>query len=168
MKKKISPIPSDDFEKNLNRVLRFLSFRVRSEKEIRDYLFKKNVSDMVSKKIIDKLKEYKFLNDEEFAKIWIETRNSIKPKPWRIIKYELRQKGISREIIESFEPEPQAQEENDLKAAVRIAEKRISRYKGLTKQEIFQKLGRYLVSKGFDYETVKKVLASTESLRSRD
>ncbi len=123
---------------------------------------------MVSKKIIDKLKEYKFLNDEEFAKIWIETRNSIKPKPWRIIKYELRQKGISREIIESFEPEPQAQEENDLKAAVRIAEKRISRYKGLTKQEIFQKLGRYLVSKGFDYETVKKVLASTESLRSRD
>ena len=162
MKKK-SQAPSDNFEVNFNKVLRFLSFRQRSEKEIKDYLLKKNVSSYVSSKIIEKLKEFKFLNDEEFARAWISSRKTSKPKPWRIIKLELRRKGISEELIESFEPEKEEENELDLDAARKIVEKKIGKYKGLSKNEIYQKLGRHLASKGFDWDTVKRSIDEVTS-----
>ncbi len=144
--------PSEDFKINLNRTLRFLSFRPRSEKEISDYLKKKQVDPVISQKIILKLKESNFLNDEEFAKWWIEQRTLIKPRAWRIIRLELRAKGISDEIIQDSELKVQ----DDGEIAIKLAEKKISRYKNLPKQEAYQKLGRYLSSKGFNWEIIKK------------
>jgi len=150
MKKK-NQIYNDDFGVNLNRALRFLSFRPRSEKEISDYLKKKQVDSIISQKIITKLKESNFLNDVEFAKWWIEQRTLIKPRAWRIIKFELKVKGISDEIIQNSEFRIQ----NDEEIAMKLVEKKISRYKNLPKQEVYQKLSRYLASKGFDWETAK-------------
>ncbi len=155
MKKK-NLTPSEDFTINLNRTLRFLSFRPRSEKEIQDYLKKKQVDEITSQEIIDKLKEHKFLNDEEFAKWWIEQRTLVKPRAWRIIKIELKQKGISNEILDSVISNFKFQISNDEEMAMQLAQKRLSRYKNLAKQEVYQKLGRYLASKGFSWETVKK------------
>lgn len=155
MKKK-NQIYSDDFGVNLNRALRFLSFRPRSEKEIRDYFKKKQVDPLVSQKIIDKLRESKFLNDMEFARWWVEQRTLIKPRAWRIIKIELKQKGISSEIIEELNINSESEEINDLTMAIKLAQKRLQRYKNLSRQEIYQKMGRFLISKGFDYDTVKR------------
>jgi regulatory protein len=155
MKKK-NQIYSDDFGVNLNRALRFLSFRPRSEKEINDYLKKKQIDSITSQKVISKLKESNFLNDVEFAKWWVEQRTLIKPRAWRIIKIELKQKGISSEIIEELNINSDPEEINDLSMAVKLAQKRLSRYKNLPRQEIYQKLGRFLISKGFSYDTVKR------------
>jgi regulatory protein len=155
MKKK-NQIYSDDFGVNFNRTLRFLSFRPRSEKEINDYLKKKKVNSSISQKVIAKLKESNFLNDVEFAKWWIEQRTLIKPRAWRIIKIELKQKGISSEIIEELNINSKSEETSDLTNAIKLAQKRFSRYKSLPRQEINQKLGRFLISKGFDYDTVKR------------
>jgi len=146
----------DNFDKFFNRALRFLSFRPRSEKEMLDYLKKKQVDDLNSRKIIDKLKENKFLNDEEFARWWAEQRTLVKPRAWRVIKIELKQKGISKEIIEELAQDTEFKLQNDLEMAIKLAQKRLPRYKNLPKQEIYQKLGRHLASKGFDWETVKK------------
>lgn len=154
MKKK-NQIYSDDFGVNLNRALRFLSFRPRSEKEINDYLKKKQVNSITSQKVISRLKENKFLNDEEFARWWAEQRTLIKPRAWRIIKIELKQKGISKEIIEELEQNAESKLQNDLEMAIKLAQKRLPRYKNLSKQEIYQKLGAFLASKGFDWEIVK-------------
>ncbi len=155
MKKK-NQIYSDDFGVNLNRALRFLSFRPRSEKEIRDYFKKKQVDPLVSQKIIDKLRESKFLNDMEFARWWVEQRTLIKPRAWRIIKIELKQKGISSEIIEELNINSESEEINDLTMAIKLAQRRLPRYKSLSRQEIYQKMGRFLISKGFDYDTIKR------------
>jgi regulatory protein len=155
MKKK-NQIYSDDFGVNLNRALRFLSFRPRSEKEIRDYFKIKHVDSLVSQKVIDKLKESKFLNDLEFARWWVEQRTLITPRAWRIIKIELKQKGISSEIIEELNINSESEEENDLTMAIKLAQKRLPRYKNLSRQEIYQKMGRFLISKGFDYDTIKR------------
>src|SRR3989344_6757140 len=95
------------FERYYNLSLRFLSYRPRSEKEIIDYLKKKSSSVKTSEgqeklieSIIKKLKEYKFIDDVEFAKFWIEQRTKFKHKPIRVIEYELKQKGINKEIID--------------------------------------------------------------------
>jgi regulatory protein len=145
------------FEKFYNKALEFLSYRTRSEKEIRDKLKAKQVEPQVIEKIIAKLKEKKFINDENFARQWIENRSRFKPRSLRLIKLELKQKGISEEVMEKI-----SNDEflifNDLEQAKKLVEKRIKRLKDLSKQEIYQKLGRYLASKGFNWDTIKKAI----------
>jgi regulatory protein len=157
-----NPTPSDNFAFNLNRTLRFLSIRPRSEKEIRDYFKIKNqkskikIDDKVAELIINKLKEKNFLNDLEFARWWIEQRVLVKPRAWRVVKMELRQKGISNDIIEGLNINSETEGENDLVSANKLAEKRFHRYKNLTRLETYQKLGRYLSTKGYSWEIIKK------------
>ncbi len=153
---------SKDFEKFYNYALRFLSYRPRSEKEVRDRLKikyqKLNIKDfsLIIDKIIQKLKEYNFINDLEFAKKWIGERMRLKPRSLRLIKIELRRKGISKEIVESILHDSQLMIQNDLEQARKLAEKRIGRLGSLTKDKIYEKLGRYLASKGFNWDTIKK------------
>lgn len=145
----------DSFEKFYNRALNFLSFRPRSEKELRDYLKKKKCDDLSIQRIIESLKEHKFLNDEEFVTWWIEQRTIARPKAARTIKFELKQKGISKELIEeAFEKDLSS----DLEKAKALIKKRIKRYPDIADKKIYEKLGRFLASKGFDYEIIKEVL----------
>jgi regulatory protein len=146
----------DDFEKNYNRALRFLSFRPRSVKELKDYFNKKKVSKIIQERIIDKLSEYKFLNDEEFALWWIEQRTKIKQKSQRVIKRELIEKGIDKELIEKVFSENDFI--SDFQIAYTLAQKRFRKYKDLDQRKLFEKMGRYLASKGFNYDTIKEVI----------
>jgi len=149
----------DEFEKNYNRALRFLSYRPRSEKEISDYLKKKKVSEPVTKEIISKLKEHKFIDDEEFARIWISQRTKLKPRSLRVIKRELLQKGIEKEKIEELLSAGENEIPSDFQLAFSLAQKRLKRYQGLSKQDFFEKMGRFLASKGFNYDVIKEVIS---------
>ena len=150
----------DDFEKFYNLALRFLSYRPRSEKEVKDKLkvqsskFKVENPTAIIEKVIQKLKEYKFIDDVEFAKKWIESRLRFKPRSLRLIKMELKQKGIDPEIINNL----QLTINSDLESAKKLVEKRIERLKGLDKQKVYEKLGRFLASKGFNWDTIKKAI----------
>ena len=154
-----------------NFALRFLSYRPRSEKEVRDRLKLKSQNSKVKittqnskviDKVIQKLKEKKFINDEEFAKGWVESRLRFKPRSARLIKIELKQKGISPEIIDKM-INNEGLMINDSENAKKLIEKRILRYKGLSRQKIYEKLGRYLASKGFNWDTIKKAIDPVKS-----
>lgn len=155
----------DDFEQYYNRTLRFLSFRPRSEKELRDYLQKKKAVSAVIEKIISKLREHKFINDEDFAGWWIDQRTRLKPRAWKVIQYELRQKGIGEETIQSqfsiLNPPAGGQFTNE-DMAKKLIQGKISRYRDLPKQEAYRKLGRFLASKGFDWGVIKKALSNID------
>jgi regulatory protein len=148
----------DDFEKFYKASVRYLSFRPRSEKELRDYLTKKQCDSLICKRIIDSLTRDKFLNDEEFARMWIRERTLIKPKAIRVIKMELKQKGISKELIESaFENSDDSPIDSNL--ALRLAEKKLRTIHDQTdRYKVKEKLGRYLASKGFDWDTIKAAI----------
>src|SRR5690348_9673780 len=103
------------------RVLKFLNFRPRSEKEVKDYLQKKikkfpNIDSSVIDVIIHKLKQQKFLNDEEFAKMWVRSRTDYKPKGKYLVRLELIKKGISKDIIDQVleSKQERAKSEEDL------------------------------------------------------
>ena len=138
-----------------NLALRFLSYRPRSEKEVRDKLKTKQVDSQVIEKIILKLREKKFIDDEEFAKGWIESRSRFKPRSARLIGIELKQKGIEKDLIDKLINDLSLTV-SDLQSAKNLVEKKIGRFKNLPKQEIYQKLGRFLASKGFNWDTIKK------------
>ncbi len=160
-----------DFERFYNLALRFLSYRPRSEKEVRDHLKLKSQKSKVKitiqnskviDEVIEKLKEYKFIDDAEFAKKWIESRLRSRPRSARLIKIELKQKGINLETIDKMIND-EGLMINDLEQAKKLVEKRIERLKGLDRQKIYEKLGRYLASKGFNWDTIKKAIDPVKS-----
>ncbi|HUD44057.1 MAG TPA: RecX family transcriptional regulator [Patescibacteria group bacterium] len=158
------------YERYLLSAYRFLNYRLRSEKEVRDNLLKKKASPEVIEKIISKLKEQRFLNDETFARMWVESRSRTKPRSHYLLKLELRQKGINDEIIEKIlnnEQRAKSKDEiffsekeipSDIELAKSLVEKKIKKYKGLQRQEIYQKLGGVLGRKGFSWCIIKRCI----------
>jgi len=147
----------DELEVFYNKSLRFLSYRSRSEKEVTDKLLKIKAPEEIVKTIIQKLKDYKFLDDFEFAKMFVRERSLLKNKPARVIKFELKQKGISEEIIEEVLIDSR-EEEKDLDKAKEIIQRKIARYKGLDRFKKKEKLSHFLASRGFDYDTIKEAI----------
>ncbi|MBI2035038.1 MAG: regulatory protein RecX [Candidatus Levybacteria bacterium] len=154
----------DPFEAAYNRALRFLSYRQRSEKEVSDHLLNKfprskrtAVDPQIVDNVIVKLKGLGFINDEEFGRMWIESRNRSKPRSKRLLRLELKQKGITEEIIDRLTTDGQRQS-TDLELARKIVSKKISKLGNLDKQKIYKKLGGMLARRGFDWETIKRVI----------
>jgi len=147
----------DDFEKFYKAAIRFLSFRPRSEKEVSDYLTKKQCEPLISKRILESLKRDKFINDQEFLRWWVEQRTILKPKASRIIKFELKQKGISEELIN--DEGLMINDNLDFENALKLAEKKLRTIHDQTdRRKVQEKLGRYLAGKGFDWDTIKEVI----------
>jgi len=154
-------LPAGEAGKVSNKALKFLSYRPRSEKEIRDKLLGKKASEEIINKIILRLKKNNFLNDEEFVKWWIEQRTTFKPRSVRLIKIELKQKGIGQELIEET-IDHLSSAIDDLESAKKLIEKRLPRYKDLSRDKKFQKISRFLSSKGFSYDIIKEIFQSLE------
>src|SRR3972149_11704227 len=156
----------DIFEKLLNKTYRFLSYRPRSEKEVIEYLKKKSFFSKITEdkerqdleqvinSVVKKLKEQKFLDDREFAKWWIEQRSKVKPKALKFIIFELKQKGIEKDLIEEVLESKEFEIVSDFDKAFKLAQKRINRYRGETPKKAYEKMARFLASKGFDYDII--------------
>lgn len=149
----------------MERIYRWFSLRQRSEKEVRDYFKIKNqragvkgkepYSELVIETTIQKLKELRLLDDEQFAKAWVEARS--KKKGMRVIKLELFQKGISKEIIEEVISN-KTQETNEEETATRLLERKINSWKNLEPLQFKKKAYGFLMRRGFEYEVVKDVV----------
>lgn len=151
------------FDRYYNLALRFLSYRPRSEKEVYDYLKEKarrkpSLTEQVIAKIMQRLIELNFINDLEFAHFWIERRRKV----LRVIRAELSQKGISKDIIEkavlSFDMS--RKEEDLLERLIAKKTKALSTY---SDKQRYEKLVNFLLRQGFDYETVRKTLKNKEN-----
>lgn len=161
----------DSFEKFYNSSLKFLSYRPRSEKEVRDNLTRKSRKsrkkveklDEIIDKVVNKLKEQNFINDLEFAKWWVEQRTTFKPRSVKLIKIELKQKGIDEEIIECQMSIPiESGPISNLEMAKKLVEKKIKRM-DLSNLKDKQKLQRYLAGKGFDWGIIEEVLKDKDA-----
>ncbi len=150
----------EDIQKYLDKAFKYLSFRPRSEKEVRDKLKMKKAPSEIIDKIITQLVNLKFLDDEKFAQWWIEQRTQFSPRGERVLKLELRQKGISQDVIESALQNTEDIVKDDLESAKKLVRKKLDRYKHLSRQKLYQKLGAYLARRGFDWQTIKKSIDS--------
>lgn len=142
---------------------KFFSVRARSEKELRDYFRIKNyklkrknkeqISSSLVNSVIEKLKDTGMINDEKFAKAWIEARS--KKYGLQKIKQELYHKGITKEIIEEIFSQYTA---NSQEVAQRFLEKKIERWKNLKPLEFRKKAYDFLLRRGFEYDLVKEIV----------
>jgi regulatory protein len=135
----------------------FLSYRVRSEKEIRDKLKLKEISSGTIEKTILHLKELKLLDDEEFARQLVKEKLSSKPAGKAVLKQKLYQKGVHADIINRV-LEESINDTNEKDFVKEIFNKYFHKVKGLDIVKQRKKMFDYLARKGFDFEIIKEVI----------
>lgn len=148
---KIEALKADDErEQAYIRALNYLSYRPRSIKEIEQNLRKYSVPETLIPETIERLKSNNFVNDQEFAKLWIENRNSFRPRGKRALQLELRQKGIDNEAIQPILDELVDEESLAYQAGLKKAKKLAN----LEWQDFRRKLGAFLARRGFPYSVI--------------
>ena len=148
----------EEYKKYLDLVYRYLTIRNRSEKEMRDYLTKKKIDAEKIEQVIQLLKKQKFLNDEVFARSWVVARARFRPKGKYLLKMELQQKGVAKDIIEKVLAEEDTDRPDELTQAKGIIERRMKKMQGKSRQEIYTKVGAFLARRGFGWEVIKKAI----------
>ena len=143
----------DEVEQAYERALNFLSYRPRSETEVRRNLQKKNVADEVIEEVVERLTRAGMLNDCEFARYWVENRVKFNPRGARALRYELRQKGVPDSIIS--DTLAGVDEEAAALGAARAGARRLAH---LQPADFRRRLGAYLARRGFSYAAVKPVV----------
>jgi regulatory protein len=149
---------NDEQEKAYQQAMLFLSYRARSEAEVRKNLEKHKFPAAVIERTIERLREERLVNDEQFAQAWVANRSEFRPRSRRALTVELRQKGLTEADIRSATG---AVDEESL--AYEAAQKRVRRLDGLEWPEFRKKLSEHLARRGFGYEvialTVKRLWA---------
>jgi regulatory protein len=153
-----SPDTPESRDLAFNYSLKYLSFRGRSVKEVSEYLADKNFSQDVINSVLKRLLELKFLNDEDFGKLWIESRQKHKGKSKFVLRNELKNKGLSDEVINPLLREAH----DDFETAKSLFEKKKKTLRGLTKEDFRKKMSGFLGRRGFSYEIIMKLLKGSE------
>jgi regulatory protein len=143
----------DQADKAKKIALRFVSYRPRSVYEVQTHLQRKSYEEEIIDQVVKYLKGLDLLDDVAFANYWVEQRETFRPRSRFALGQELRQKGISREVIETA-----LEEIDDTAAARRAVEKRVNRWAGLPEDVFKDKVAGYLQRRGFTYEVIREIL----------
>ena len=154
---------SQVYERLINASIRFVSFRMRSEKEIRDFLAKTltrhhTTAPSVVLHVITRLAELGYINDVEFSAWWVSQRTGRKSKGARAIRMELSQKGIDAEIIEEAIRVGMTGERSERELAKVAVHKKRENWKALPVVIQKKKLAEYLTRRGFSSDVVWSVV----------
>ena len=158
------------FGKLYGRALEYSLLRPHSVREVRDYLYRKTLtkkyrdrqgevrekqgySPTLTSRVLEKLQQKNYVNDEDFARWWIENRNLAKGTSLRKLTAELRAKGVASSIIDEVLGETARNDEDELSKI--IAKKR-------DKYNDDQKLMAYLARQGFSYDNITSALSNEE------
>jgi regulatory protein len=162
--------------------IRFLSYRPRSEREVELRLRKKGHTPEQIAVVLERLRKHGYLDDMEFARFWVGNRMSFSPRGPRLLRSELRQKGVSQEVVdavlqEQSEAQAEAAQEaeeiaaiwgdtaadepapgTDLANALALARKKWRSYANLDPQTARRRLSGFLMRRGYTYDTVDSAL----------
>lgn len=165
--KEYDEISQEKYDEIMNNVImtkaresavRFLGYRARSKKEIREKLREKEYSDDVIEKTIEFLEKYNYVNDKQFAIKYMNDKIKLKGNGVNKIKYELRQKGIDDEILDEVFVDTY---DDELEKAIKLLEKKVKCIDELD-YKAKQKLSTYLNGRGYSYDIIKASIKHIE------
>lgn len=139
--------------------VRYLASRPKSVAEIGRHLRSKRYDDDAIALAIDKLRAQRYVDDEAFARWWLEQRERFKPRGDRALRSELMQKGVSRDVVDVVlgERAPDA----DVEQAKRALSRPLTRWAALPPAERKRKIQTYLATRGFSYGTIEEVMRAS-------
>ncbi|MEK7169076.1 MAG: RecX family transcriptional regulator [Patescibacteria group bacterium] len=148
-------IKKGELQKCFDKTLRFVMTRPRSLKEVKDYFRRKEVDISLHQNILDRLTKLELLDDQKFAKWWVEQRLEFKSKSKKDITYELRQKGVDSNTIKNVLDDSGIDE---IKIANDLIAKKSYKWQKYEDKVRKQKITQYLAGKGFDWNIINDVL----------
>jgi regulatory protein len=151
---KIAQLQAEDTrERALQQALLFLSYRARSESEIRQNLRKHEIPETIIEATLERLRQDGLANDAQFARAWVENRSAFRPRSRRMLALELRQKGLDEEAARSA-----LQSVDEEALAYQAAQKRAQRLRTLEWNEFRTKLSAFLARRGFPYPLIVSIV----------
>lgn len=165
---KIARLQAEDGqEAAYQKALRFIGYRERSEVEVQQYLKDQKLPEETADEILARLRNNGLVNDQRFAQTWVENRTEFRPRSRRALAYELKQKGIDNESIQSA-----LEEVDDETLAYEAAVKQARKYTSLDWPDFRQKMYAFLGRRGFSFsnatQAVARVWAEVQAGRERD
>jgi regulatory protein len=148
---------SEEVRQAREAALNLLGFRSRSSRELETRLRQKGYEDDIIADVISGLERVDLVNDERFAGEWVRSRMASRPMGKRALSWELRRKGISNETIGGALEDVGEQDEYD--AALSLAESRAAKGPDIDLKAERRRVAGLLQRRGFDWDTVNRVLA---------
>lgn len=140
----------------VERAINYLSFRPRSQEEVRRYLRKKETPPDIIEAVLERLQRLDYLDDRSFASFWVESRERFNPRGSQALRNELRMKGVEREIVDET-----VDDEHDEEFALRAASRKAAlllQTPDIDYATFRNRLGGFLQRRGFSYEIVARVV----------
>jgi regulatory protein len=158
--------PAPGPEAAMEIAVRFLGTRPRTRWELERRLRRAAASDEVITATLDRLAVMGYVDDTAFARWWAEQRDRHAPRGRRMVEAELRQHGVPREILESLRgdelPEPgldaEALPASEAERAHAALERHLKGRALPADVKACQRIGAFLIGRGFDPETVRATL----------
>jgi regulatory protein len=150
-----SLLAADESARATEAALVFLGYRPRSEREVRDRLRRGGYGQAAIDHAIARLHDWRYLDDADFARRWVENRATHRPRGKRLLQQELRHKGIDAETARDVIEDADLDESAD---AEQIARRRLPAYAGDDPAAIRRRLSAYLARRGYGYDVIRVAL----------
>lgn len=151
----------DDIRKAYNLAVNYLARRMRSEKEVREYLEKKDIEEAIINEVVHKLSSQKYINDEEFTSAYVRTQINTTDKGPDLIRLELIEKGIRKELIAKALKEYSISDQ--IEKAIKLSSKLLNKNTKDSQKIVKQKVEQLLLRKGYPYEVIQIAISETET-----
>jgi len=138
----------------LDAAYRYLTYRARSEAELKQHLHGRGFNTEVLEETMVRLKEQSLIDDLAFAQFWRDNRLSANPKSKRLIAQELKEKKVTQETIEQV-----IENIDDEENAYKLGRRRIHMFAQLDYPEFKRRLANYLAYRGFSYDVIRQTVS---------
>lgn len=138
-------------------VLRKLTAQARSREELAKALKQKQVPEEVSDQVLDRMEEVGLVDDTEFARSWVSSRQSRRHLSKGALRRELMTKGIDKDRID--EALEQVEPDDERAAAMALAQKKLRSMSNLERPVKYRRLAGALGRRGFGSGVVTSVLS---------
>ncbi len=146
---------ADEPQRATTAALNLLAHRGRSEHELRQRLRQKGFAPDAIEATIGRMREWRYLNDEQFASSWVEQRSAHRPRSRRALQHELREKGVDKEIISSAIDNAEIDELGD---ARQLAAGKWHKDRDLPLEKRRQRTAGFLARRGYGWDIAGPVL----------
>lgn len=147
----------DTVKKALNTAIHYLALRMRSEKEVKDYLKQKEIEEPIVQEVLHRLYSLNYLNNEDFALAFVRTQINTTDKGPNIIKLELKEKGIEGDIIDKVMKEFTC--DIQLSKVIQLCQKAQNKKRNDSLYIFEQKLKQTLSRKGYSFSIIDEAMA---------
>jgi len=144
----------DAEERLYHRAQRLIERRPRAARELQYRFERDKIAQDVQQAVLRRLNDRGLINDHAFVEAWIENRQVFRPRSARALRMELRQKGVSSEIIEEH-----LADFDEEQAAYAAALKGARRYRFLDWESFRKRLSAYLLRRGFGHSIISSVVS---------